>query len=169
MAFIRIGQNVISFASFDDVAAADQRVFETNEGLTDDVVEQTLVRATERILTRMRSTQWWQSYYVNRSPDVALRTVADIPPLDANKIQARQNDFSELCVCIAMSEYILPKVADFGADDDAEKNKMAYYAQRSEKLFAELISAGDWYDFDGVDGVSSNEKQPGQYNLKRVR
>lgn len=169
MAFIRRGNTVISFAEFQDVLDADQRVFETNEGLTDDVIETALIRSTERILAKFRSSSWWASYYVNRSSGALLTTVADIPALDIYYIQARLNDFTDLCVATAMSEYILPKIADFGTDDNAERNKMGYYAQRAEKLFGELITAGDWYNFDGVNGINSKEKQPGHYNLKRVR
>ena len=168
MAFIRSGSNVISFAEFQDVADADQRVFELNEGLTDDVVESTLVRATERILTKIRATDWWKSYYLNQSSS-PISNVADIPAPNANRILDRQNDFTDLCVAMAMSEYILPRVADFGAADNAEKNKMGYYAQRAEKIFAELITAGDWYDFEGTGVITSDEKQPGKYNLRRVR
>ena len=39
MAFIRNNGNVISFAEYQDVLDADQRLFDANEGLTDDVVE----------------------------------------------------------------------------------------------------------------------------------
>lgn len=168
MAFIKSGNTVISFAEFQDVADADQRVFELNEGLTDDVIENTLIRATERILTKIRATDWWRQYYLNRNTS-PINNVADIPAPDANKILDRQNDFTDLCVATAMSEYILPRVADFGAADNAEKNKMGYYAQRAEKIFAELITAGDWYDFEGTGVITSDEKEPGKYNLRRVR
>jgi hypothetical protein len=63
----------------------------------------------------------------------------------------------------------LPKVADFGSADNAELNKMGHYTQRADKIFAELITAGDWYDFNGTGIISSDEKQPGVYNLRRVR
>lgn len=168
MAFIKSGGIVISFAEFQDVVDADQRIFDTNEGLTDDGVESHLVRATERILTRLRASQWWQSYYLNRS-NSNISSVADIPALDPNKILARQNDFTDFCVALALSEYILPQVADFGTADNAEMNKMGYYTQRAEKLFGELITVGDWYDFNGTGAISSDEKQPGVYNLRRVR
>jgi len=46
---------------------------------------------------------------------------------------------------------------------------MGYYANKAESLFQELITAGDWYDFDNDSTVESTEKTPGQYNLKRVR
>jgi len=46
---------------------------------------------------------------------------------------------------------------------------MAYYIQRAEALFGELITAGDWYDFDNSGTIASGEKSPGQYNIKRVR
>lgn len=169
MAFIIENSTVTSFADFQDVVDIDQRLFESNEGLSDDIVEQHLVRATERILSKLRASAWWQSYYVNRSTNTSYQTVADIPALDPNKIRARQNDFTDLCVYTALGEYILPSIADFSKEDSAERQKMGYYVQKADGLFGELISAGDWYDFDDNDTIASNEKQPGQYNLKRVR
>jgi hypothetical protein len=168
MAFIKSGNTVISFAEFQDVSDADSRLFETNEGLSDDIIESFLIRATDRNLNRLRSSNWWVSYYIDRST-TTVNSVSDVPPLDPNKILARQNDFTDLCVATAMAEYILPKVADFGAADNAELNKMGHYSQRADKIFAELITAGDWYDFDGAGTITSNEKQPGVYNLRRVR
>lgn len=169
MAFIKSGSTVISFAEFQDVLDRDQRLFDANEGLSEDVVEPLLVRATERILTKIRSSAWWQSYYVNRSSNVTYRSAADIPALDINRIKARQNDFTDLCVYTALGEYILPNIADFGNEDSAERQKMGYYVQKTEALFAELITAGDWYDFDADGSITSQEKDPGQINLKRIR
>lgn len=168
MAFIVDNSNVISFAEYDDVLSRDSRLFETNESLTDDKVEDLLIRATERILTKMRSSAWWRNYYTSRS-NTGYNTVADIPALDPNKIIARSNDFTDLCVYTALSDYIYPNLADFGNEQDPERAKMGYYQNKSEALFQELITAGDWYDFDGDDTVDSDEKQPGVYNLKRVR
>jgi hypothetical protein len=95
--------------------------------------------------------------------------VADVPAVDPDLIRARENDFTDLCVYTALSEYILPKVANFGQQDNEERQKMAYYSQKAESLFIELITAGDWYDFNDDSTISSTEKQPGQINLKRVR
>jgi hypothetical protein len=169
MAFIKSGTTVTSFAEYQDVLDADQRLFDANEGLTDDIVEAHLTRATERILTRLRSTAWWQSYYLKMTNGSTISTVADIPALNASKIKDRLNDFTELCVSMALADYILPNVADFSNEDSAERKKMGYYKQRAELLFEELVSAGDWYDFDGSGVIASSEKQPGVYNLKRVR
>ena len=69
----------------------------------------------------------------------------------------------------ALNEYILPNIADFGNENDEERQKMGYYSNKAEKLYAELVTAGDWYDFDGNNAIASNEKTPGVYNLKRVR
>jgi hypothetical protein len=168
MAFIEENSNVISFAEYDDLLARDSRVIETNESLTDDIVEDQLIRATERILSKLRLTQWWQDYYRRNSSD-SIRTRADIPALDPNKIKDRQNDFTDLCVYTALAEFILPKVADFGNEEDAERNKMGYYQNKSDSLFSELVSAGDWYDFDDDDTITSLEKEPGRINLKRIR
>lgn len=168
MAFIKSGTTVTSFAEYQDVIDADQRLFDANEGLTDDIVEQHLTRATERILSKLRTTAWWQDYYVKRS-GANIMTVADIPALNPSKIKDRYNDFTELCVVMALADYILPNVADFSNEDSAERRKMGYYKQRSELLFEELVTAGDWYDFDGSGAISQSERQPGIYNLKRVR
>jgi hypothetical protein len=46
---------------------------------------------------------------------------------------------------------------------------MGYYTNKADSLFAELITAGDWYDFNDDSTISSDEKSPGQVNLKRVR
>lgn len=169
MAFINDGTTIISFAEYQDVADRDSRLLETNESLSEDIVEPLLERATERILTKLRSTAWWQSYYINRNTTTTLSTVADIPALDPLRIIARENDFTDLCVYTALSEFILPKVADFGTEDNAERQKMGYYTQKSNNLFDELITAGDWYDFDDSGTIASNEKSPGYSNLRRVR
>lgn len=169
MAFVIENNVTVSFAEFQDVVNRDSRLFDANESLSDDIVDAHLIRATERILAKLRASEWWRSYFVNRDDSTIISTVADIPALDPNKIIARQNDFTDLCVYTALGEFILPSVADFGREDNAERQKMGYYVNKAEKLFGELISAGDWYDFDDDGNVTSYEKQPGQYNLKRVR
>jgi hypothetical protein len=169
MAFVTENNTVVSFAEFTDVVEKDQRLFESNEGLSDDIVEQHLVRSTERILTKLRQTDWWRSYYIRRDNTTVYNTVADIPALDPNRILERQNDFTDLCVYTALAEFILPSIADFGNTDNAERQKMGYYTNKADSLFGELITAGDWYDFDNDGTVDSGEKSPGSYNLRRVR
>lgn len=169
MAFITENSVVVSFAEFQDVVDKDQRLFEANEGLSDDAVEAQLYRATERILTKLRSTSWWRNYYMKRDSSLTYNTAADIPALDPNRIKARQSDFTDLCVYTALAEFVLPSIADFGREDNAERQKMGYYVQKSDALFQELVTAGDWYDFDDNDTITSSEKSPGQINLKRVR
>ena len=169
MAFITESGTVTSFAEFQDVVNKDQRLFEANEGLSDDIVEQQLIRATERILSKIRSSPWWRSYYVTRDSATVYNTAADIPVVNPDRIKARLNDFTDLCVFTALSEFILPSIADFGNEDNAERQKMGYYTQKAETLLGELITNGDWYDFDNSGTISSAEKSPGQYTLKRVR
>ena len=169
MAFITESGTVTSFAEFQDVVNKDQRLFEANEGLSDDIVDQQLIRATERILSKIRSSAWWKSYYIRRDQATVFNTVADIPAVNPDRIKARLNDFTDLCVYVALGELILPSIADFGNEDNAERQKMGYYTQKAEALLGELITNGDWYDFDNSGTISSDEKSPGQYNLKRVR
>lgn len=169
MAFVTENDIVISFAEFQDVVDKDQRLFEANEGLSDDVIDAQLVRATERVLSKIRSTDWWRTYYVRRDNSTVYTTVADIPAVNADKIIGRQNDFTDLCVYTALAEFILPSIADFGREDNAERQKMGYYNNKADSLFGELITAGDWYDFDDDGTIQSDERSPGSYNLKRVR
>lgn len=169
MAFIIENDTVVSFAEYSDVVATDQRLFDGNEGLTDEVVETALERSTTKILDKIRTTDWWRDYYVTRDSSLSYTTRADIPQIDPDKIQARQADFTELCVYWALSEYILPQIADFGDDADSDRAKMGYYQNKTESLFAELIHAGDWYDFDDDSTIQSDEKDPGVYTLRRVR
>lgn len=169
MAFIVENNTVISFAEYSDVFDRDQRLFDSNEGLTDDVVEPLLERATQRILDQIKSTAWWKTYWIRRNSAPVFNTSADIPSPEIDKIIGRTADFTDLCVYTALAEYILPSVADFGNQDNAERLKMGYYEAKSSKLFAELITAGDWYDFDGDGTVQSREKDPGVVNLRRVR
>lgn len=169
MAFIYQSGTLTSFAEYQDVVDLDQRLFDENEGLTDDIVDAALVRATDRLLDKIRSTDWWKTYYLRRSQGV-FNTAADIPALDRDRIKAREEHFTELTACLALSEYILPKIADFGNDQNAERQKMGYYTMRSDKLFDELIVAGDWYDFDDDSTIESQERSPGAPNsLRRIR
>ncbi len=168
MAFITSGTTVLSFATYDDVVDRDQRVFEANEGLTVDVVEDLLIRSTERILSQLRSTNWWRAYYLKQS-SASISSVADIPELNATKILSRQNDFTDLCVFHCFYYYIMPKVADFSDENNAERAKIGHYQQKFNELLGELITAGDWYDYDGDLSVESTEKVPGYVNLRRVR
>ena len=103
MAFIEYGSEVLSFATSADVEALDARLFEQNEGLSEDYVDDALIRSTQRILSQLRATDWWQSYYLQMNTSGnAINNVADIPPLNAAKILNRQADFPELCCYYAL-------------------------------------------------------------------
>jgi len=169
MAFINNGTTVVSFAEYDDVVQIDSRLFDSNEGLTVELVEDILIRSTERILALMKASDWWRSYYSNQSGNPSV-TVSEIPDLDIDLIIGRSNDFTDLCVYYGLYNYILPKVADFGGEEeDAEYGKISYYQNKQSQLFTELAEDGDWYDFDGDGTITPEEKQPTLVNLKRVR
>jgi hypothetical protein len=165
MAYIIENNQVVSFAEYDDIYQLDQRLFDSNEGLTDTAVEAQLKRATERVLDRIRSTSWWRSYYQART----IQPLTTTPPVDINRIVGRQNDFRDLAIYTALGEYILPSIADFSDQENAERQKMGYYTQRSEVLFGELIAVGDWYDFDNDGTVEDSEIQGGANNPRRIR
>ena len=158
MSFIKKGSTVISFADEQDVMDRDQRIFDQNEGLTSDVIEGALIRATERILTKIKATDWYKQHFASTVPAVNPSLVLD-----------RKNDFTDLCVYQALAEYILPSVADFDNVDNSERSKMAYYTQKADALFVELIQAGDWYDFNADGNVTQSEANPGSVERKRIR
>ncbi len=176
MAFINVGgNNVTSFAEYSDVTQADQRVFEANEGLADEtMIEDLLTRATQRILTLIQQSNWWMTYYLRQSgqsidPNIYTSGLISVPAPNPNRILARQSDFTDLCVYYAMSELILPKIADYGQPDSSEVKKIGVYDEKFRKRFQELINAGDWYDFNGLGSISSSEKMPVRSNLVRAR
>jgi hypothetical protein len=169
MAFISDGTTITSFAEFEDVLNMDQRLFEANEGLTDDTVNAFLERSTQRILSLLRETDWWKDMYINKTTNPLYNTRADVPALDPNRILTRQADFTELCSMYALWNYILPKIADFSREDNAERAKIGFYQGKYQFLFDELVSAGDWYDLNNDGNIVSAEKLPGSDVLKRVR
>ena len=70
MAFIVESGAVTSFAEYNDVVTKDQIIFDNNEGLTDEFVEDALVRATSRILQQIKGTEWWQGLYTKHTGSV---------------------------------------------------------------------------------------------------
>jgi hypothetical protein len=168
MAFLTDGSTVVSFAEYDDVVTADQRLFEANEGLADDIIEAFLIRSTERILNLIRQSDWWRDLYIQKFTNPTYSSKADLPVVNPDRIKARYNDFTDLCVYYALWNYILPKIADFSKEDNAERAKIGYYQGKYQFLFDELINAGDWYDISGDGNITANEKMPGNYALKRI-
>lgn len=170
MAFIQQGNTVYSFADYDDVLAKDTRVFQANESLTETVVEDAVVRSTQRILNQIRSTSWWKDYYRRQGgTDIAYGETITVAEVNPALIISRRTDFTDLCVYHAMSEYLLPKVADFGDETSSERAKVAFYNEKYRELFREIIDAGDWYDFDADGTIETTEKFPIRSNLVRVR
>lgn len=166
MAFIKSGSNVLSFATYDDVAVTDLRLLAENESLTEDLVEDALVKATARILDKISGSAWWKEYFKKRNPNT---DILSIPAINPNLILRRQQTFTDLTVAIAMAEYALPSVADFSNESNAELAKMEFYRNRAVELFTELIQAGDWYDYNNDKNITAAEKQPSVYVQKRIR
>jgi hypothetical protein len=173
MAFILSSGNVISFAEYEDVTATDQRLFEANEGFTDVIVEDALEKATTRILNKIKSSDWWKGYYIQQSaganPNIYTSGLIDVPAPNPNYIKARQDEFTDICVYFTLSEYLYPKVADFGNADTAERQKIGFFDEKYRQMFKDLLEAGDWYDFSGNGTIINTEKAPSRQNLTRAR
>lgn len=175
MAFILSLGSVIAFAEYTDVTACDQRLFEANEAISDaNMVEDLTEKATKRILQLIRNSDWWRRYYLIEATDnqrraTETRSFADVPLPDANRIRARTSDFTDLCVYLTLYEYLLPKVADFSREDNAEVRKIGFYQTKFDNLFRELINDGSWYDWDNDGVVEQLEKLPTRSNLVRQR
>ena len=175
MAFITVSGNVIAFAEYSDVTDTDQRLFEANEGISSEtMVEDLTEKATARILQLIRNTAWWRRYYLVEANEAQrqatnTRSTPDVPLPNANLILVRKADFTDLCVYFTLYEYLLPKVADFSSQDNAEVQKIGVYRTKFDKLFVELIQDGTWYDFDNSGTITELEKLPTRLNLVRVR
>lgn len=176
MAFINPGgTGVIAFAEYTDVTSTDQRLFEANEGIADQtMIEDLTEKATNRILQLIRNTSWWKRYYLIEASEAQrqatnTRSTPDVPLPDPDLILGRQADFTDLCVYFTLYEYLLPKIADYSAQDNAEVVKIGVYRTKFDVLFRELIDDGTWYDFDNSGTVTTLEKLPTRTNLVRVR
>lgn len=158
----------VSFATYDDLVQRDQRLFEANENLTREVIDDLLKLASQRILTQIRNTDWWQDYCFSRNASLKhdMRLLPSVNPL---LIKARYQEFKDLNIYFAMLEYVLPKVADFGNPDSAEIQKIKHYKDSYNLLFQELIQSGDWYDFDADGSIETDEKAPSRVNRVRIR
>jgi hypothetical protein len=169
MAFVYVNNTVRAFAAYADVVNMDQRLFESNEGLTSSVIDGFLVRSTERILTQIRLTDWWRELYIHCFPNANFQGDVNLPAVDANLILKRHNDFTDLCVQYALWQYILPRIADFSKEDNAERAKIGFYQARYNSLFDEIIRAGDWYDINDDSTVERVERLEGNQVIKRIR
>ena len=173
--WIVAGGNVLAFAEYGDVTSTDQRVFEANEGISDpDMVEDLTIKATSRILQLIKNTTWWKSYYLvladqSQRTAAQTRSTPDVPLPNPNLILTRQQDFTDLCVYFTLYEYLLPKIADFSSQDNAEVQKIGVYRTKFDQLFRELIDDGCWYDFNNDGTVVKDEKMPTRTNIVRVR
>ena len=176
MGYIIVGGNTLAFAEYEDVTDRDQRLFEANEGIANaGQIEDFTERATTKILYLIKDTDWWKNFYLNQSGSAptniyqTLTGLIDVPPPNANRFIGRQQDWTDLCVYMTLYEYVLPKVADFSNEDNAEYKKIGFYREKFDKLFAQLIAAGDWYDWDGTGVIVDSEKAPTFVNLVRIR
>ena len=168
MAFYFSYQTFISFATYDDLIQRDQRILEANEGLTQAEIDEYLKQASQRMLTQIRNTDWWREACNRINPALGLDPRLT-PVVNPSLILGREQEFKDLNIYFALSEYIYPSVADFGNPDSAEVAKIKFFNDQYYKLFQELIQSGDWYDFDGDDTIETAEKFPTKLNLVRIR
>lgn len=166
MAFIISSGVVVSFAEADDVRARDQRVFEQNEGFDDITIEDMLTRSTDRIMSKLKASDWWREY--NNLTRTGTLALADLPAPDRTKIE-RQADFTELCVSHTLKEYLYPRIADFGNEGSAEVSKINFYQKRFDDLWLELLASGDFYDLNDDGTVESSEKNIRSRLTRRTR
>lgn len=168
MSFNYSGQTFLSFAVTSELDDRDQRLFESNEGLTSAVVDDLLKQASQRILTQIRNTDWWRQYQFSRDASLEYDRRL-LPAVNPDRIKNREQEFKDLNIYFALSEYVYPRVADFGNETDSSLQKIKFYRDAYDALFKEIIESGDWYDYDADGTVERTEKQPSRVRLVRVR
>ncbi len=165
MAFITVGDTVVSYAEALDVRDKDQRLFEGNEidfvnvpdtpGSLNNYVEDLTTKSTDRINQKIRASARWREYlgFVGTGYDIN-----SIPAFDPGKIVDRKADFTDMCCYYTLKEYLLPKIADFGNPESPEVQKIQYYDDKFNELFSELMNMLDWFDDDDDGTVEDGEK-----------
>jgi len=176
MAFVSVGDNVVSYAEYTDVVSTDQRLLEDNvikvPDQTDfvdvpDFIDDLLQRSTDRINAKIKASTWWQGYqaYVgNTEYNPAL-----LPDFDPNRIKSREQTFTDLCVSYCLKEYILPLIADFSTAENSEVQKIRFYEDKFNDLFQELLALADFYDADNDGTVENSEKAWSYRTVRRSR
>ena len=168
MAFNYTEDTFVSFAVYADVVQRDARLFESNEGLTESVVNAALAKSAEKILSKIRASSWWREYTLSR--DSSLQNdVRNVPVVNPDNIDYREQEFKDLNIYTALAEYLLPQVADFGNETSAEVVKIKFYNDAATAQFKEILEAGDWYDFNSSGTIELTEKAPAKLNLVRIR
>jgi len=165
-AFIYSYKTFVSFATYEDVVNRDSRVFEANEDLTSDEINNYLEQASQRILTQIRNTEWWRDYQRRMAQIIDPNL---LPSVNPDYILARTQEFKDLNVYFALYEYAYPSIADFGNPDSAEIQKIKFYKDLYNVLFDEVIGAGDWYDFSENGTIDTADKMAAVVNRVRVR
>jgi len=181
MAFITDGGgNVLSFAEYTDVVQKDQRIFEANNlkipaesGFLDttEFVEDMLKKSTQRILLKIKASNWWQqyNYYVGNSFDTNNRPNVNPNLIDPGNALSRRQQFTDMCVYYCFAQYLFPLIADFGNDEDPGVAKISYYDAKFNDIFNELLSIADWYDADDDGTVEDSEKSVTLQRTRRTR
>jgi len=165
MAFITVGDTVVSYAEALDVRDKDQRLFEGNEidftnvpdtpGSLNNYIEDLTTKSTDRINQKIRASARWREYlgYTGTGFDIN-----NIPSFNPGNIVDRKADFTDMCCYYTLKEYLLPKIADFGNPESPEVQKIQYYDDKFNELFTELMNMFDFYDDDGDSVVEDSEK-----------
>lgn len=176
MAFLLVGDSVVSYAEYTDVTQKDQRLFEDNvikipeqSDFVDvpDFVEDMLQKSTDRINAKIKASTWWQSYnaYIGNT----ITKPSDLPDFDPNRILGKKQTFTDLCVYYCFKEYLIPLVADFSTEESSEVQKIRYYEDKFNDLFQELLALADWYDADDDGVVESSEQAYSYRSVRRSR
>lgn len=168
MSFNYSGATFLSFAVTSELDDRDQRLFEANEGLTSGIVDDLLKQASQRILTQIRNSDFWRRYQF-RLDSTLENDVRLLPNVDPDKIKAREQEFKDLNIYFCLAEYVYPRIADFGNENDSSVQKIKFYRDQYDALFREVIQSGDWYDFDDNGTISKTEKLPNIQKLVRIR
>lgn len=181
MAFITDGGgNVISFAEYTDIVQKDQRIFESNNlkipeesGFVSvqDFVEDMLQKSTDRILLKIKTSQWWRGYNLSQGNSYDVNDIPNVNPnlIDPGNTLGRRQQFTDMCAYYCFKEYLMPLFAEFGNEESPEVAKITYYDAKFNDIFTELLAVADWYDFDADGTVQADEKKTTYQMTRRSR
>jgi hypothetical protein len=176
MAFIIQSGNVVAYCEASDILDVDQRLWEANQiqfdnapdspATLNDYLEDLAIRATNRVNEKIRASESWRVFMSYTGIDYDIN---NIPSIDPNLILLRHQDFTDMCVSKVLSEFVLPKIADFGNPESPELQKIQYYNTKFDELFSEVTAIWDWYDVDNSGTISDSERQTQKPKTRRTR
>jgi len=104
-------------------------------------------------VVRMIKSEWWNKM----SGQTRITRSNFDQAFDATRLTDSQ--WTRATIYLTMERYILPKLTTWRTEGDAFREQIAFYRERFNIEFNEILGAGVEYDFNGDGNVTPDEVQ----------